>query len=522
MPVLPVAKLVSAGMAASMALGSGHAGSPVGPRFELSVRVTDRTGQLVKPIDLQLQNIATGNNVDLGQGTKRSVRPGRYNVAAWIGTGRGSAQTFTLADRIIDVTRNRTITLDARQGRLVRFRLSVPGAVEELIELAPVIHGNWAFNPGPVAVTDSVHSVYVVPVAASGVTFYAYSLWERRGNTVAHPSPYRYDIVDVHRGGIPARPSFTVSRSHLARISITVRATDQNQQATLELQPMSAAGQILPLNAGTTLGATPAHLVAYRSPGFQWQPLVDLQSPAGEIRDFVLNMTPYGPGHFTERYFAAVLSPQEFSAFADVMNRRMQVGISDFLLGDPLHPGDTDQGSGLTTLSRLFSGSRLLGKSAGGNINVRIPLATRWYTLRVDAVRQPTATLSTQIHAIWHFPAHGTVDNLSFSGRLYTAQLLPGGLNAANTARSGVITPVALRVYGIDTATPLHLHIVRAQESTNDGKTWRQVAVAVRGNHYLLNARNPKAAGFVSLRVFVKDSSGVSEMLTVLHAYGVR
>lgn len=520
MSVLPVTKLASAGIAASMALAGGHAAAAAGQRFDLSVRVIDRTGHLVRPLDLQLQNIATGINIDLGQGTGRSVRPGRYNVAAWIGTGSGS--TFTLDDQIVNVHRNRTITLDARQGRLFRVRLNAPGAVEELLELAPVVNGNWAFNPGPVAATQSVHAVYVVPMAARAVTFYAYSVWEKQGNTVANPSPFRYDIINVHRGGIPAHPSFTVRRPDLAKIDITVRATDQNQQATLFLSPMSAAGQILPLNAGTTLGATPARLVAYRSPGFQWQPIVDLQSPAGEIRDDVLNMNPYGRSHFRETYFAAVLSPQQFGVIADVQNRMMQVSIGGFPVGDPLHAGETDQGSGLATLFRLFSGSRLLAKSHGGNLNVRIPMATRWYNLHLDATRNASATLSTQIHAVWHFPAHGTSGGFSFTPRLYAMQLRPAGLDASNQAAGGVITPVALRVYGIDSANPLLLPVVRARESTDNGRTWRKVTVRVHGDHYLLSARNPRPAGFVALRLYVRDSSGVSAMLTVLHAYGVR
>jgi len=520
--VLPVIKLVNAGIAASIGLAGGHAAAPPGQRVELSVRVIDRAGLQVKPLDMQFQNLATGNNIDLGQGTSRSVRPGRYNVAAWIGTGSGSAQTFTLDDQIVDVTRDATITLDARKGRLFRLRLNAPGAVEELLELAPVVHGNWAFNPGPGAVTESVHSVYVVPMAASGVTFYAYSVWEKQGNTLANPSPFRYDIINVYRGGIPARPSFTVRRSGLAKIKITVRATDKDQQATLLLEPMSAAGQILPFDAGTTLGPTPAHLMAYRSPGYQWQPIMDLTSPSGEMRDDVLNMTPYGRGHFTERYFAAVLAPQQFGIFADVTNRRMQVGISGFPLGDPLHSNSTDEGSGTTTLFRLFSGSRLLATSHGRNLNLSIPLATRWYSLHLDVTRQPSATLSTLIHAIWHFPAHGMTGGFSFSPVLYTAQLLPGGLDTSNRAASGITTPVALRIYGAGTPSPLRLHVVRAQESTDDGTTWRAVTVRVQGDHYVLSARNPKQAGFVSLRVYVRDSSGVSESLTVIHAYGVR
>jgi hypothetical protein len=527
MSVLPLAKIVSAALVGAAGLSTAsHAAAPA-TRFQLTVRIIDRSGQQAKPLDLQYLNLASGTNIDLGQGTSRKVRPGRYNVAAWIGTGTGNAQTFTLADRVMDVTRNRTITMDARQGRRVRVKLNAPGAVQEVLEFAPIVHGDWAFNPWGIG--DSLNGgtfaapAYVVPMKAKGVTLYTYTVWEKKGNTVTQPSPFRYDIIDVYQGGFPAHPTYTVRTSALARVSVGVRATDQNQQATLALSPMGRLGPPLPLNAGTTLGATPARLTSYRSPGYQWQPIVDLTSPGGEIRDNVLNMNPYGRGHFTERYFAAVLAPQaENGPNASVENRRMQVSAGFPLLGDPLHLGSTDESSGVTARLRLFSGARLLASSHGGNLNVRIPAARHWYSVHIDATRTPGATLSTKMHAIWRFSAHGTTNGFTFIPQLYASQLLPGGLDWRNQAAAGVATPVTLRLYSPYSVTPMLLHVVRAQASSDDGKTWHSVTVRRHGSHYVLSVRNSQQAGFVSLRVYVKDGSGNSESLTVIHAYGVR
>ncbi len=524
MSALPIAKIAGAALAAAAALPAGHPAAHA-PHFKLTVQIIDRSGNQAQPIDLQLLNLASKTNIDLGQGTTREVRPGRYNVAAWIGTGTGNAQTFTLADRIIDVTRNRTITIDARQGRRVRINLNAPAAVQEVLEFAPIVDGQWAFNPWGIA--DSVDGgtlaapAYVVPMKAKAVTLYTYSVWEKIGNTVANPSPFRYDIINVSRGGLPARPTFTVRKSALARVSVIVRATDHNQQATLELSPESSNAPVLPLNAGTTLGATPARLTSYRSPGYQWNPLVDLTSPAGEIRDFVLNMNPYRRAHFTERYFAAVLGPQAFnnSPSASVEGRQMQVSAGP-VLGDPLHIGDTDQVSGVSERLRLYSGGRLLASSSGGNLNLRIPAVRRWYTLHLDATRTPGAVLSTQIHATWRFSAHAAP--ISASGQLYAAQLVPGGLDLRNQAAAGAVTPVTLRLYAPYSTSPLLLQVVRAYASADNGKTWHSVTVRRRGNHYVIRVRDPQLAGFVSLRLYAKDRSGNSELLTIIHAYGVR
>jgi len=527
MSVLPVAKLVSAALVGAATLSAAPHAAATATRFQLTVRIIDRTGQRVKPLDLQFLNLASDTNTDLGQSTSGKVRPGRYNVAAWIGTGTGNAETFTLADQVIDVTRNRTITMDARQGRRVRVKLNAPGAVQEVLEFAPIVDGDWAFNPSSIA--DSLNGgtstapAYVVPVKAKGVTLYTYTVWEKKGNTVARPSPFRYDIINVYRGGLPAHPRYTVRTSALARVSVGVRATDQNQQATLTLTPMGSLGPPLPLNAGTTLGATPARLISYRSPGYQWQPIVDLTSPSGEIRDNVLNMNPYGRGDFTERYFAAVLAPQAGNGpYALVENRQMQVSAGFPVLGDPLHLGDTDESSGVTTRLRLYSGARQIASSRGGNLNVRIPAARHWYSLHIAATRTPGATLSTRIDAIWRFSAHGTTDGFTVTPQLYASVLLPGGLDGRNQAAAGVATPVTLRLYSPGSGTPMLLPVVRAQASSNDGKTWHSVTVRQHGSHYVFSVRNPRQAGFVSLRLYIEDRSGNSESLTVIHAYGVR
>jgi hypothetical protein len=509
-----VALPMTAGMAAA-----APAPSAAGAKVRLTVKVIDRDGSIVAPLNLQILNLRTMVGADMGTGTTRSVPPGRYNVAAWITTGTAPNQSYTLDDQVVDLTGSRTITLDARQGHLVRVRLNVPAAREEVLEIAPVFgFHDWAFDPTTV-VNVPAHDTYVVPAAIRGLTFNAYSVWEKAANTIANPSPFRYDIVSIFHGGIPAHPDFAVRQASLARVDVTVRATDASQQAYLSLSPFGK--QILPLNDTTTLGATPARVMSYRTPGFEWQPIVGLNSPYGNIRDNNLDARSYGKGHFRETYGAAVLAPNASDIFADVSGRRLQVGESQFPIQDPLSP--TDEGSGLTKQFRLYSGGKLLGHSAGGNLNVRIPWARHWYTLRLNVARQPGATLSTQIAGVWHFPANG-VPRIQGDGSppIYEVKVLPAGLNLRNQAAPGALTRVALTILGPISPNPVLLPVVRAYASANDGSTWARVAAHVRGSHYVLSVRDPGHAGFVSLRIYVRDASGVSEQMTVIHAYGVR
>lgn len=344
-------------------------------------------------------------------------------------------------------------------------------------------------------------------------------MWEKTGNTISNPSPFRYDLIHVSHGGIPASPVFTVTQSSLARVDVTVRATDSGQQATLELSPM--ASQSVPLNCGTTLGATPAKLVSYRTPGYRWQPIVDLTSPSGEIRMNDLNLPAYGRGHFRESYGDAVLAPGQYDVFADVEGRRLQIGQSQFPLQDPLHP--TDEGTGLTQHRRLYSGSTLIGSSESGNINVNIPWAAHWYSYHADVTRKAGATLSTRISGIWRFSAHRVpVSSGGLTPPIWEVQLLPGQLDLRNQASAGTTTSVRLSIFGVSTATAVKLPVVRAYASANDGSTWSAVAVHSVGDHYVFAVHDPGQAGFVSLRVYVRAAGGSSEQLTVIHAYAVR
>jgi hypothetical protein len=487
--------------------------------WTLTVHVVDRAGHASAGADVQVLNIATGTTIDLGTSRHRQFRPGTYNVAAWIVTGTGASQTYTLADKIVRLTSNATVVLDARQGRRVRIALDNPAAQAEVLEIAPIVGGNWAFNP--TTISPPPGAAYVVPMRSSLMQLYVYSVWEKRGNTVANPSPFRYDIVHVFHGGIPASPTISTTTSALARIDVTVRATDLDQTATLSLSPQPGAG-IVPLNATSTLGATPARLVSYRSAGWRWQPIVEWDSPAGTLRDNDLNQPAYGRGRHSELWGDAVWAPAPDALFAQIDGHRMQAGLleSDFPIGDPLHP--SDEGSLATKAIRLYSGGVLLAHTTGDQVNVRIPAVTRQYRLTLSATRPAGALLSTSVSGVWRFMARGSGNDFSVPAQVYGVRLVAAGLDRHDRAAGGSLTSVALRIYSGLTSSQVRLPVVRAWASADDGSTWRAVPVHYSGGRYVLSVRNAAAAGFTSLKIDVGDRHGSSENLTVIHAYAVR
>jgi len=487
---------------------------------QLTVRVIDANGNSATTADVQLLNIRTNANIDMGTRRHLDLRAGTYNVAAWIITGYGASQTYTLADQVVKLSANKTVVLDARKGKRVRISLNNPAAQAELLEIAPIVHGQWAFNP--TSIEPTVGSAYVVPMRNRMMTLYVYSVWEKKGNTVADPSPFRYDIMHVFAGGIPSSPVIKTRTSQLARINVTVRATDANQTATLTLGPQPRIGT-LPLNATSTLGSTPAHLVSYRTPGWQWTPQVNWYNSAQTmtLEDSDLNQAAYGRGTHSEVWGSAVLSPQPDGVYAQVDERELQAGLvaSAFPVSDPLHP--TDQGALASEQVRLYSGSKLLRHTSGATMNVRIPDVKRQYRLTLSATRPAGSALSTSIRGVWKFMARGSGHNYSVPAQLFGLQIVPAGLNRRNEAGSASATTVTLHVYSGLTDEPTTVRTVRAWASANDGGSWTKVTVRRTGGHYLLSIRNARASGFTSLRLYVSDGHGNSEELTVIHAYGV-
>jgi hypothetical protein len=487
----------------------------------LTVKVVDADGHPAASTDVELYRVGTSRYIDMGRERRRDLSPGTYNVAAWITTGSGASETYTLADQVVKLTASKTVVLDARLGKRVRVSLDNRSAQAEVLEIAPIIGGQWAFNP--TIIEPPVGRAYVVPMRNKLMTLYIYTVWEKTGNTLADPSPFRYDILTAFHGAIPSAPVIRTRTSQLARVNVTVRAIDPDQTATLGLSPLPRVGP-LPLNATTTLGGTPAHLVSYRTPGLQWQPLIDWSNAttnALTLQDYDPDQAAYGHRTYSEVWGAAVLAPQPNGVYAQVDDRELQAGLagSAFPIGDALHP--TDQGALATEAVRLHSGSKLLGHTASGTINVKIPDVRRQYRLTLSATRPSGSALSTSIGAVWKFMAKASSNNFSVPAQLFGMQILPGSLNRHNQAAGGSLTQVSLRVYSAFTGEQVLVPTVEAWASDNAGKTWAKVTVHRSGGHYVFSVRNAKAAGFTSLRLYVSDRHGNSEELTVVHAYAV-
>ena len=503
-----------------LAAASSAAGAAV-PVHKLSVKVTDTPP---RSASVTVMNVATGATRQFTGDGRLDLRAGIYNVAVWFGQGSPSV---TLADQVVDLNRNRTVTLSPTGSVPVYVSVGNPGAQEESLELAPFVSGRWAtpVTPsGSLPVTPMpslpIDSTYVVPMSSKLVTLYVYSVWQQAGATATDPSPYRYDIIKAFGGGLPSVPSIYTKASQLARVDITAREFDPDQQAMLNLDPL---GQDITesLSASTPLGATPAHLVSYRSPGFRWVGNVFWQSPSvtpgtdNEVEEYDAEPILYRPGRYAETWGQAVLAPWQYGIEAVRYQDQLSVELVGASWSDAFHQAGGGEYANET--ASLYSGGKLLATDKHFPVvQVPYPSRARGYVLKVTGARLPGAGLSSSVAATWQFSAGG---RHPFT-RVFSVTLAAGGLSDANAAAAGSVTPVTLG-FNWGTLLSYPIRTVRAWASADDGATWQRVAVRKLHGTYVLSVTNAASAGYTSLRVYVVDSHGTSEELTVIHAYGV-
>ena len=516
-----LALIVSATLAAPLlAVASGAAGAAL-PVHKLSVKVTDTSP---RSASITVMNVATGATRQFTGDRQLDLRAGTYNVAVWFGQGSPSV---TLADQVVNLNRNRTVTLSPTGSVPVYVSIGNPGAQEESLELAPFVAGRWAtpVNPSgslPVAPVPSlpIDSTYVVPMSSKLVTLYVYSVWEQAGATATDPSPYRYDIIKAFGGGIPWVPSIYTKASQLARVDITAREFDPDQQAILNLDPL---GQDIneSLSASTPLGATPAHLVSYRSPGFRWVGDIFWQSPSlnpdadNEVEEYDAQPILYRQGRYAETWGQAVLAPWQYGIEAARYQHQLDIELVGPSWSDPFHRAGGGEFASQT--ASLYSGGRLLATNKHFRVvQVPYPSRARGYVLNVTGARLPGAGLSSSVAATWQFSAGG---RHPFT-RVFSVTLAAGGLSDANAAAAGSVTPVTLG-FNWGTLLSYPIRAVRGWASANAGATWQPVTVRKVNGHYVLYVGNAATSGYTSLRVYVADKHGESEELTVIDAYGI-
>jgi hypothetical protein len=439
------------------------------------------------------------------------VQPGRYIVGAAIATpirGKGWP-SYTLVAKEVRVNRNRTVTLDARTGRLLKVAFNV-GGTRQIVQGAALC----GTAPGGMLAgvfSDPTGTTYVAPVPKAVRLFYQ-SRWQSAAGTI-------YELAGAAARGSKAAPHFSDRASRLARVRLELRSGTNaaGPQGGILLDHganCEPGGDVLPVSA-------PWAATSYLQAG-HWSGDAGLGArtlywsgkfTAGHRYTFSLGSAVYGPW----------LPFVDGDLFPKFDGRTLAFGAGSFF-SDPAAIGSDCAVRVTSTLLKGAATLRRLSQDgcSQSELTKRVT-KSGWY--RIQVVGSQRTALSSRVTLTWRFYVR-TGPQLSWPHALPVTltEFRPGGLDLTNSARPGTRTKIAVTIVKgafPDSRRPRNvLKTIRIEASFNGGHTWKALRLIHRGSRLFVQVRDP-ASGTVSLRSTVVNTKGDSTVLTVYSAYRV-
>lgn len=515
-------------------------GAEVQPQLEtITFKDIDRNGQPVSAMGplgpaIGVISLATGQQYSVttdstGMTATAMVPPGRYDIMATITDGPllGATSVTLFDDPVVNVSRDMTITWDARKGVKVGAVLDRPvGDAVVSAWLTEMVAGNAImasvldFNPQG--------SVYVAPTARVTGRSYEFLAQAQYDNAPASTGNLRgratltYSLEFPTFGQIPAHPDYRVHDSSLA-----VFRPDFHQQGT----PMSLVDEshyalspaLAPFQpTGSEFFIAPAGrtVTEYLMPG-AWQNIpAYVYGPDSNLSaawQEQAAVSTYRAGHaYTDTWGSAALG------VGSIPTRSGDVITPDILPDSASTPQHFDADvfpDGLTGTVTLHQGTTVLGT---GDINSQptftVPAATARYTLSATTQRNvPWSTLGTSTQATWTFSsghAPGTAALPLWDVRV------TGAFDVLDRAPAGRPFPLFIAPDVADGAPAARIRSVTVSASYDDGKTWHKLALRAAGqSRWTSTVTPPKGAAFVSLSASLTDAAGNSTQQTTIRAY---
>jgi hypothetical protein len=337
-----------------------------------------------------------------------------------------------------------------------------------------------------------------------------------RLQVTAHPSSrYLYDLVDYHRGGIPADPSPRTDPRHLARIDLVFApppgkpAAESRTDFPPYLYAAAPSFRFQPVAPG------PRTDWVSTGDGIRWKQYADViwwgRSNTDEIA--------YRPGSVQkDRWFGPITRPRLLSY--DIPFRG-EFGMSAYIQG--FGDAGTAHSGGAPMLQRisLYQGDRQLTQFenwpelfAGD-----LPAEKSPYRLTVETETKPEySPYSSTTRTDWTFfsAAGPDVQAIPLAQLDYTVDVDLAG--RAPRRSDLTITPVVVG----STAAKDGVSSLGLEVSYDDGRTWQRQSLKERKGAWTAALNAPGRAEYVSIRVTAAQRNGGGVTQTVMRAFGLR
>ncbi|MFJ8689718.1 S8 family serine peptidase [Micromonospora wenchangensis] len=504
--------------------------------YDLTVQHLDSTGaaadtywSLVSGIDVP--GIEPIDGTSGGPVTLR-MPTGRYAVTGVVEESGERERSSLLIRPEITLTRDTTVTLDARQAkpitasvpeRTARPVLVQTGVLVDLFDRSPAIIDIGAAGFG------GLYSAQLGDRASHGhVAGYVAHQWARPdGDGGFAGSPYLYHLGEGFPGRMPTGYRKDVRRPELATMRHELRGERLGDQVERNMSAEFDGVYGWTLSAGVPVGNTWTEY--YSTKGVAWSGGITIgQSTDGdpEFRKLLYS---------APRRYQAGRSYQEVWNTAPVGPTLIATGtpyssagrIDDVIRVDiPLHGDAAGHGgwsAGDTGRTALYRGDELVGEytepTDAGFGFFEVPAEAAAYRLEASARRSFTE-LSTEIALTWRFRSARPTSEDWARLPVMVVRYDPK-LDRDAAAPAGGRFEVPLRVLGNEgvTVTPKQ---VTVQVSYDDGGTWQPAPVRAAGANWTATLQHPRTGGYVSLRTSVTDRQGNSVDQTVIRAYRLR
>jgi subtilisin family serine protease len=498
--------------------------------YDVTINSLDRSGQLTGDSFPTL----VGNDVNFfdfpydPSGTiKTRVPKGSYDLSTVMFSENGDQ--VMLAQPLLDVTHDVTVTLDARTARPVSVTVPEPSAQ---VILAVVSYGHatslGGFASALLSFTfDGLFAARQGPALPAGQEYGEVgSQWAQLdGDGSGAESPYVYATENFIPGGLPT--GFV--RHYTARDLATVR-TDVGAVAPdgLGLIFSSATGPFFTGGWATAFPQTlPRTVTRYLNAGPAWSSEVDTGTidSDGFLEPIQFNLqapTVYKAGHkYSEQWDRA---PFGFAFPTPAFEGDFITRFGDSFLVDP--PYTTD-GAGHQGWSIVDSGSIkvyrdgvLVGSVDGPSAFIDVPPDPGAYRIEMQANRSGFDGLTSAVSAAWTFRS-GHVSDDTFTSLPVSAVRFTPLLAADNSAPGGVFT-VPVSVQSQPGGGSGRVKDLKVQVSYDDGATWTTVDLKRSDDNMWVATLHQPHSGFVSMRAFGADTAGNTFAQTIIHLYKLR
>ena len=197
-----------------------------GKTYELTIRYLDRTGSPTQDAFAAVTgwdaNVSDWPAVDAGGTSTVRLPQGRYNLGVYLGSGTGTA---LLTQPVVNLTRNLTVTVDARTARPVTVSVPESTARPGFLDAGFSIYPSYQSWPSGMLLTgDQAAGIRVGQIGAATapeklVGSVAAQWAEPDGSGDFTDSPYFYAVAETFPGRVPSG----FSRAYRARDFVAVQ-----------------------------------------------------------------------------------------------------------------------------------------------------------------------------------------------------------------------------------------------------------------------------------------------------------